>query len=71
MRLAPDAAAALAGHARRSGAALVSGVPRQQMGSLGEVLTVPMINLLLLGYLPVGLMRLSTRPRPSAPPADS
>ncbi|MCK8785458.1 glycosyltransferase family 2 protein [Roseomonas sp. NAR14] len=50
--LAPGAAAALAGHAARRGIALVSGVPRQVIGSLGEALTVPAINLLLLGYLP-------------------
>jgi len=62
VRLAPDAAATLAGRARKSGAALVSAVPRQEMGTLGEVLTVPMINLLLLGYLPVRFMRLSSHP---------
>lgn len=57
VRLLPDAAARLAGHAAASGAALVSGVPRQVTGTLGEMLTVPMINLLLLGYLPVPIMR--------------
>lgn len=61
--LGPEAAARLSGHAARSGAALVSGVPRQVMGSLGERLTVPTINLLLLGYLPMALMR--ARPDPS------
>lgn len=55
--LQPQAAAALSAHARRTGAALVSAVPRQRMDTLGERLTVPMINLLLLGYLPVPLMR--------------
>lgn len=63
VRLAPAAAAALAAHAGRSGAALVSGVPRQRLGSLGEMLTVPMINFLLLGYLPIPLMR--ARPDPA------
>lgn len=62
VRLAPDAAAALAGHARRSGCALVSGVPRQETRSLGELLTVPMINFLLLGYLPLDRMRRTTLP---------
>lgn len=57
VRLAPGAAAALAGHAGATGAGLVSAVPRQFIGSLGEALTVPMINFLLLGYLPIGLMR--------------
>lgn len=60
--LAPHAAAGLAAHARRSGAALVSGVPRQRMDTLGERLTVPTINLLLVGYLPVPMMRASLRP---------
>jgi hypothetical protein len=62
VRLAPRAAASLAGHAQASGASLVSAVPRQIMGSLGELLTVPMINLMLLGYLPMGFMRLSRDP---------
>lgn len=54
VRLAPEAAARLAAHALRHDLALVSGVPRQRIGSLGEGLTVPVINLLLLGYLPGG-----------------
>ncbi|MDR7038376.1 hypothetical protein J2X36_003140 [Methylobacterium sp. BE186] len=62
VRLEPDAAAALAAQARATGSALVSGVPRQRMESLGERLTVPMINFLLVGYLPVAMMRASLRP---------
>lgn len=62
VRLDPNAAAALAGHARRSGSGLVSGVPRQRMESLGERLTVPIINFLLIGFLPVAMMRSSMRP---------
>lgn len=62
VRLAPHAAAALAGHGAASGSKLVSAVPRQIMGSLGELLTVPMINFLLLGYLPMRLMRASPDP---------
>jgi hypothetical protein len=62
VRLSPDAAAALAGHAGSSGAALVSGVPRQVMETLGELLTVPIINLMMLCYLPIGLMRRSRDP---------
>lgn len=62
VRLAPEAAALLAGHAQATGSGLVSAVPRQIMISLGELLTVPTINLLLLGYLPMGLMRLSCNP---------
>ncbi|WP_043830533.1 glycosyltransferase [Muricoccus aerilatus] len=52
VRLAPDAAARMAAHARANGLALVSGVPRQILGSLGEGITVPAINLMMLGYLP-------------------
>ena len=54
VRLMPEAAAALAAHAARRGLAMASAVPRQVIGSLGEGLTVPAINFLLLGYLPGG-----------------
>ncbi|RVT97008.1 glycosyltransferase [Rhodovarius crocodyli] len=54
VRLAPDAAATLAAHAAERRLALVSGVPRQRIGSWGEALTVPFINVLMLGYLPFG-----------------
>ncbi|WP_222184589.1 glycosyltransferase [Geminicoccus harenae] len=57
VRLAPDAALVLADHARRHRMGLVSAVPRQRMATLGELLTVPMINLLIHGYLPVPMMR--------------
>jgi hypothetical protein len=57
VRLLPDAAARMAGHAEATGASLVSGVPRQVTGTLGELLTVPMINMLMLGYLPMRIMR--------------
>jgi hypothetical protein len=62
VRLEPHAASVLAGHAQGSGAALVSAVPRQVMGSPGEMLIVPTINLLMLGYLPVAMMRRSPDP---------
>jgi hypothetical protein len=52
--LAPDAAAALAGHALTHNLGLVSAVPRQRMETIGEGVTVPIINLLLIGYLPGG-----------------
>jgi len=54
VRLAPEAAARLAAHAAEREIGLVSGVPRQAIGSLGEAMTVPAINLLLVGYLPGG-----------------
>jgi hypothetical protein len=36
---------------------LVSGIPRQRTGSLGERLVVPLIHFVLLGFLPIGRMR--------------
>jgi hypothetical protein len=63
VRLAPDAAATMAVHARQNHLQLVSAVPRQRMQTLGELLTVPTINLLIYGYLPVPMMR--RRPDPS------
>lgn len=57
VRLEPEAAAVLAGYAAATGAALVSGVPRQVTPTLGECLTVPMINFLMVGYLPFWAMR--------------
>ena len=54
VRLASEAAARLA---PTGGIDLVSGVPRQIFGSWVELAVVPMINTLIYGYLPVGLMR--------------
>ncbi|WP_245572898.1 glycosyltransferase [Lichenihabitans psoromatis] len=54
--LQPEAAARLAS---AKGVDLVSGVPRQEMGGALERMVVPIINALLLGYLPVGMMRRS------------
>ncbi len=59
VRLAPDALARLAAFRERSGAALVSGFPRQETGTLLEQLVIPLINWLLVGYLPMVGMRLS------------
>ena len=60
VRLAPDAVARLAGALAEVD--LVSGVPRQRMESLAELLIIPMINTLLLGYLPIPLSRRDPRP---------
>lgn len=57
VRLAPRAAASLVAHQQERQLGLVSGVPRQIMKGWGELLTVPMINFLMLGYLPVPIMR--------------
>jgi glycosyltransferase involved in cell wall biosynthesis len=54
VRLAPHAAAAMAAHSASKSIAMVSGVPRQIIRGLGEGLTVPFINFLLICYLPFG-----------------
>lgn len=55
VRLRPGAIAALVG--QMGGAAMASGVPRQVTGGLLERLLVPLIHFVLLGFLPVALMR--------------
>ena len=60
VRLAPGAGSHLAGSLEHVD--LVSCVPRQIMGSVAELLLIPMINALLLGYLPIPLMRSDGRP---------
>jgi hypothetical protein len=54
VRLQPTGAARLV---PPDGMDLLSGVPQQQLGSLAEMLFVPMINSLIYGYLPVAPMR--------------
>jgi hypothetical protein len=62
VRLEPDGAARLVAFQRQSGADLVSGVPRQLTGTLTERLVIPLIHFLLLGYLPMWLMRMMNHP---------
>jgi hypothetical protein len=57
VRLAPDAAARAIALLDRGNAALVSGFPRQVTGSFLEKLLIPMIHVVLLGYLPVTVAR--------------
>ena len=57
VRLAPDALARMAAFLRAVGAALVSGFPRQETGTLLEKLLIPLIHLLLLCFLPLWAMR--------------
>lgn len=59
----PDSLARLAKFVTESGAALVSGVPRQHTGTFMERLIIPLIHFVLLGFLPVARMRKSTDPR--------
>ena len=57
VRLSGDAAARAVAHLQRSDSDLVSGFPRQQTGSLLETLLIPLIHVILLGYLPIPAMR--------------
>lgn len=62
VRLAPAATEKLAGALRECGAAMISGVPRQEVGTVSETLLVPLIPFLLLGFLPLRRMRCSMHP---------
>jgi cellulose synthase/poly-beta-1,6-N-acetylglucosamine synthase-like glycosyltransferase len=59
VRVAPDAIAAMAAFLTTSGVPLVSGFPRERTGSVGEAMLIPLIHVLLLGYLPMWVMRFS------------
>ncbi len=62
VRLAPNAVARLAAFREATGAGLVSGFPRQETGTPVEKLVLPLINWLIVCYLPVRLMRASRQP---------
>lgn len=62
VRLEPDALARMAGFVKQSGASLVSGVPCQITVSWMESLLIPLIQFVLLGFLPINRMRKSTDP---------
>ncbi len=62
VRLAPGSLARCAIALRADRAALTSGFPRERAETVGEMLLVPIIHVLLLGYLPFWLAR--RRPDP-------
>ena len=62
VRLAPEAVSRMAGFMQRQEVGLASGFPRQIVGSWSELLLLPLIHFLLLGFLPMGLMRRSVWP---------
>jgi hypothetical protein len=62
VRLAPDALMRIAGLLECQGIDLASGFPQQQTRTLPEALVVPLIHVLLLGYLPIWLARRSRHP---------
>ncbi|MBV9811303.1 MAG: glycosyltransferase, partial [Acetobacteraceae bacterium] len=62
VRLAPDALVRIAGFMERNDVGLASGFPRQVVRSWSERLLLPLIHFLLLGYLPMWVMRRSPSP---------
>ena len=59
VRLAPEAVADMAGFMARHKVGLASGFPRQITRSWAEVLLLPLIHFMLLGFLPIAAMRRS------------
>ena len=59
VRLAPDAAARMAGYMQANPVGLASGFPHQIVVTWSEILLLPLIHFLLLGFLPMGLMQRS------------
>jgi hypothetical protein len=57
VRLAPDALGRMVHRLDSGEAAMISGFPREQTGSFVEHLLIPMIHFLLLGFLPIMMMR--------------
>src|SRR4051794_23185480 len=57
VRLEPDGLARLVAFLDRSGADLVSGIPRQVTRTLAERLLIPLIHFVLLGFLPLDRAR--------------
>ena len=62
VRLGPDAVARAAAALERGGFALLSGFPRQIVGTPLERLLIPLVHFLLLAYLPMDGMRLTRMP---------
>lgn len=62
VRLAPDAITRCASQLRTSDIALLSGFPRQLTVGWMEQLLLPLIHFVLLGFLPMGRMRSTTKP---------
>jgi len=66
VRLAADALERMVAFMQGGDVALASGVPRQELGTLSERLLLPQIHFILLGFLPMPLMRSTNRPEFSA-----
>lgn len=57
VRISPHGVREMVDFLEASGADLVSGIPRQLTGTLFEKLVIPLIHFVLLGFLPVPIMR--------------
>ena len=66
VRIEPDAIARMAAFHHTSGAALVSGFPRLTTVGFMEWILLPLIHFVLLGFLPIALMRRNTDPAMAA-----
>ncbi|QEG40112.1 glycosyltransferase family 2 protein [Roseimaritima ulvae] len=62
VRLAPDAIRCLLAYADRRQVGLLSAFPHQETGTLLEKMLIPMMHIVLLGYLPLLRMRACTKP---------
>jgi cellulose synthase/poly-beta-1,6-N-acetylglucosamine synthase-like glycosyltransferase len=62
VRLMPDALQNMSAFMEQTGAALASGVPRQETQTFSERLLIPLIHFVLLGFLPIRRMRASRDP---------
>lgn len=62
VRLAPDCVARMATFLEETESALVSGFPRQVTVTFLEWMLLPLIHFVLLGFLPMGRMRSTTKP---------
>jgi Glycosyl transferase family 2 len=62
VRLKHDALTRMSAFIEQSGAALASGVPRQETRTFSERLLIPLIHFVLLGFLPIDRMRASRDP---------
>jgi hypothetical protein len=66
VRLAPEALARMAGFMEENQVALASGVPQQETSTFSERLLIPLIHFILLGFLPMRMMRRTKSPAFSA-----
>jgi len=62
VRLAPDALRRMSHEMDRTGVGLLSGFPQQAARTWMERLVVPLINIVLVAYLPIAMMRRSVNP---------